>query len=350
MVSLPPTDINVVVAPTTGLFKGGQPYDLIDLPTLKDDLGIVDGASDSFLARAITRVSENIRRHCNRTFQVQGYVESFWAYRDPYPWQLPGGFGPLQLSQWPIAGSPSLAGTAPPLPSGLTSIAGGALPQQNCFVRTTFVTPFGETGTSTEQNLIVPAGSLLVVGTPLPDPLAVATGWNVYVSTAAGTEVRQNGAPIALGAAWTEPVTGLIVAPQGPALPQYVAVTENISNVNTSSSPTNLAEGIDYTVDRPRGQLTRFFSDGYPRRWPALPLVVQYWAGYSAIPADLQDGCTRLVKAQYFARFRDPNLRQENVVGALEQGWWFAAGPGSDAGYPPDIAAMLDAYRVPVFA
>ncbi|UDL89843.1 hypothetical protein LGH82_00020 [Mesorhizobium sp. PAMC28654] len=42
------------------------------------------------------------------------------------------------------------------------------------------------------------------------------TGWNIYVSTSAGTETRQNASPIATGVAWVEPNTGLIA---GAALP-----------------------------------------------------------------------------------------------------------------------------------
>jgi hypothetical protein len=42
-------------------------------------------------------------------------------------------------------------------------------------------------------------------------------------------------------------------------------------------------------------------------------------------------------------------LRQLNVPNVLEQSWWFASGPGAATGdMPPDVAAILERYRVPV--
>jgi hypothetical protein len=350
MVSPGPTIIESVAVPTAGLFQGGGLYDLIDLPTLKDDLDIKDGSADKFLQRAITRVSTDIRRHCNRTFQLQGYLEQFWAFRDPYPWQLPSGFAPLQLSQWPIGGTPSLSGTAPPLPSTIAAVGGGSLARTNYFVRTTFVTATGETGTSTEQNLVVPAGSLLQVDNPQPDPAALAIGWNVYVSTSAGTEILQNASPISLNASWTEPAAGLLTAGQAPTFPIFISVTVNVPNADNNNLPTNLIEGVDYIADRGKAQLTRYFTDGMPRRWEALPIAVQYWAGYTkeTLPPELQDACEQLIKRRYYGRLRDPSIRSENVVGALETQYWFASGPGSDGQFPPDIAAMIDQHRMPV--
>lgn len=93
-----------------------------------------------------------------------------------------------------------------------------------------------------------------------------------------------------------------------------------------------------------------FLTDETPRRWSGIPILVQYQAGYSDIPDDLQDAALQLVKAKWFARTRDPKLRSENVVGAYEAQYWFANGPGSEGEFPPDVQAVIDRYRVPTIA
>ena len=117
------------------------------------------------------------------------------------------------------------------------TVAGGALPQRTYYVKFTFHdtgTP-SESTPSPEVSIVVPANNLLKVKAPLPmakagaTPLDVFDSWNVYVSTAAGTETKQNTANMtrgyldgtninnfAAGADWTEPTSGLIA---GAALP-----------------------------------------------------------------------------------------------------------------------------------
>ena len=367
-----PTIISSVIAPAQPLFQGGGAFDLIDLTTLKLLLNIttatVDGfltsdARDTFLKTSIAQASGAIRRYCNRTFQAQFYQDLFFAERGAYPWQVPGKFMPLQLERWPLTGSASLAGTQPPAsPPTLSAAAGGALQATQYFARATYVTATGETAASLESTLLVAANNLLQVALPSADQLGLATGWNVYVGTASGQEIRQNAAPLGIGTAWSEPSTGLVTGASGSnlALPQYILALENVPNVNlatpgTNGVPTSLAEGVDFIADRPRGQLTRFFLDGYPRAWPALPIVVQYWAGYTAQTLatdapELQDACARLVKAAYYAVARDPKLRSENVAGAYEAQYWFANGPGAEGNFPPDVQMLIDDHRVPVLA
>jgi hypothetical protein len=103
-----------------------------------------------------------------------------------------------------------------PTNGALSATAGGALGAVTYFVRSTFVNATGETLGATETSLAVGANNVLNVAPP-PAPPSGATGWNVYVSTGAGTETKQNGGvPISLAAAWVEPTTGLVA---GAALP-----------------------------------------------------------------------------------------------------------------------------------
>jgi hypothetical protein len=345
-----PTIIKSVVTPTAGWYPDGAIYDLIDLATVKSILGITDGNSDVKLKLFITQASSAIRKYCNRTFQIQTYSELLWSQRDPYPWQLPSGFEPLQLQEWPLIGPACLSGNgAPSAPGALSAVAGGALASQNYFVRVTYTTPTGESPVSPETNLVVAADNLLQVAPPPADPANIATGWNVYVGTAAGAEQKQNAAPLALNASFTLAATGI---QPGTSVPSFVSVTlnANVNNSNISLVPQNLIEGQDFRSDYELGQLTRLFNDGYPRHWEMLPIQVVYQAGFAkAAPqlAEIVDACIRLVRGAYFASPRDPNLRAENIEGVYSAQYWFANGPGG-AGFPPDITAMLNNWRMPV--
>ena len=105
----------------------------------------------------------------------------------------------------------------PPAAPALGSSVGGALGSATYYVKTTYVTPFGETLASSESSLAVAANSVLTVGAA-PAIVAGVTGWNVYVGTAAGAETLQNASPIALGTGWLEPTSGLIAGSAIPAV------------------------------------------------------------------------------------------------------------------------------------
>lgn len=346
-----PTIISSVTVPAVAPFAGGQPLDLIDLASVKLEFQITDGSNDQWLQSVITRASRAIGKYCNRVFAPQSWQEQFWALRDPYPWQLPSGFFPLQLSAWPLSSPPSPAGTAPPQAPVLSAVGGGSLDAATYYVRITYVTAAGETACSIEQRLAVAASSLLSVAAPGADPLGLATGWNVYVGTKSFGEQRQNSAPIGINNSFTLSTTGLLAAAPNP--PNYITVVEN-----WPLAPTPLAEGVDFLSDydpgpdsKSKGWLTRLFPmDESPRRWSSLPILVQYQAGYPEIPDDLQDAALQLVKDRWFARTRDPKLRQENVAGVYEASWWFDGGPGSSGPFAPSIEALIDPYRVSVIA
>jgi hypothetical protein len=124
-----------------------------------------------------------------------------------------------------------------------------------------------------------------------------------------------------------------------------------ITNVGSvTANGIALVEDADFAVDFDKGQLTRLSVNGLQRPWVALPTVVSYSAGFAIIPDDLQDAVTRLVKAAWFARKRDPMLRQSNAVGIYEEAFFFGSGPGAVGNMPPDVAGILNNYRVPVTA
>lgn len=108
------------------------------------------------------------------------------------------------------------AGVILPSPAAPTTgtTAGGTLAATTYYVKTTYVNAMGETLASAEATQAALVNTLLTVTSPAAQ--SGATGYNVYVSTATGTETKQNATPIAIGTDWTEPTTGLI---SGAALP-----------------------------------------------------------------------------------------------------------------------------------
>lgn len=105
-----------------------------------------------------------------------------------------------------------------------------------------------------------------------------------------------------------------------------------------------LDDGSDFSVDKDNGLLLRLDGLKYPTVWGAWPISVTYDGGFEPIPPDVEDAAIRMVKARFLAKGRDPNLKQENIVGVREVSYWIAT--GSDAGnMTPDIEDILDNYR-----
>jgi hypothetical protein len=248
----------------------------------------------------------------------------------------------LQLARWPLATTPSTAGTPPPPAPTLSTVAGGALTLRTYFVKTTYVTASGETAGSLEATISVPANRLLSVASPGADLNGLATGWRVYVGATSWGETQQ--ASLAIGAAFTEPAGGLV---SGAALPSSVLVVEGHPPpaMEAPISVTPLAEGVDFVADANTGQLSRLYVGGYTRPWPYFPLTVQYPAGYATTPSEIKDAAVRLVSMRYYARARDPNVKSETVPGVYSAS--YVAGDGR-ASLPADIVEMLEPYRAPL--
>lgn len=324
--------------------------DLTTLATVKTELNVPDASTDAMLSRWITACSAMAMNFTNRVFQNQLYQDQLREPRGPFRDQVLNVVAPfaapLQLAAWPLTAAPSAAGTAAPTQPAISAVAGGALAATTYYVRATYVTPTGETPASLESFLAIAANNLLAVAAPGGDQAGTATGWNVYVGTAASRETLQ-ASNLGLNTAWTEPTSGLVA---GAAIPNAILVVETVSD----GAQSILIEGVDFIADADKGQLTRLFSDGCPRRWfgfPTIAITVQYQAGFATYPTDAEDveeAVILLVKARWFARNRDPYLRQENIPNVREATYWIAQGAGSNGALPPDVEDMLEKYRVPV--
>lgn len=106
-----------------------------------------------------------------------------------------------------INGNPTAPALSAPPAAALSSVAGGPLAAATYYVTLTYVNPLGETVASVEASLAAAAATLLTVGSPLQ--AGNATGYNIYASTASGSEKLQNSSPVPLGQSWTLPPAGL---------------------------------------------------------------------------------------------------------------------------------------------
>jgi len=124
----------------------------------------------------------------------------------------------------------------------------------------------------------------------------------------------------------------------------------NVISILVGQNAAPLVADQGYRLNAGTGQLFRLNAyDGAVCRWDALPVVATYEGGFADIPWDVQDAVTRMIRARWFARGRDPYTRSESVPGVGDVSYWVPT--GADAGnLTPDVADLLDNYRVPVVA
>jgi hypothetical protein len=115
-----------------------------------------------------------------------------------------------------------------------------------------------------------------------------------------------------------------------------------------SLTPTTLIGGTDFLEDDRYGQLIRLDNFAFPKIWAAIPVTVQYKAGYATLPSDVVDACIEFVKWRYFSRMRDPGLKSQNIPGVYEASYLWNTGPGGPDDIPAPIAEKVSRYRVPV--
>jgi hypothetical protein len=225
--------------------------------------------------------------------------DTVYIQQDAHPYQTPGGFDPLQLSRFP-------------------------------FVKSAVVAFTGNThGTTTVDGITSTAG--LVVGS-----LIFAADGSIPAGTTIATVLANS---ITLSAAATTTVTGQSFT-TGMQVIQTLAVGQ----------PQLLVYGQDYTIDALRGWLIRLnVWTGASATWESAPLTVQYQAGFSTIPADLNDACLRLVTSRFKSRGRDPMLVERSQPQTLgTERYWVGTTPGQKGAFPPEITGLIDQYRVPV--
>lgn len=289
---------------------GAGAYDLVDLPTVLDELQLEpsDVKTLPFLKRGITQVSAAIANYCKRVFQVETVKDECYPERDAYPWQVPGGVFPLQVTRWPILPALVALSTASDTPSGATL-------------------PFASTaGLIVGMPAHVPSavpGSLPPVA--LPDD-AVIAAIDANVSVTLSTPVSAD-------------------VPAG----TIVNFGPRVVVVDTPGMVTDLVLGADYKIEADSGQLIRLNKwTGYPSLWDPVQTVVRYQAGFSPIPADIVDAVLRMMTARNDERGRSPYLKSRDQPGIGTETYWIGDLPGRGGMFSPDVRDLLDSnYRVP---
>lgn len=297
--------ISTVLVPATvpaGAAEGASAIDLTDLDAVHDELSVKanDTSNDAWFGRAITQASRAIANYCNRVFPVEVVQDLLYIQQDPYPFQVPGGLYPLQLSRWPLVDPAVIALTGnthgTQVIDGIASTAGlsAGMPM------------FAGDGS-------ISAGT--VVSSLTPYSLVLS---NPTASSVAG-----------------EALTGGI----------------QVSQLLASGLTQTLVYGQDFMIDAEHGWLIRLDSwTGVSVRWEALPTTVVYRAGYATVPEDLVDACLRLVTARYRARGRDPALVQRDQPGGGmgTERYWVGNLPGQKGSLPLEVQGLVENYRVPV--
>ena len=256
-------------------------------------------SNDAFIGRAITQASAAVGNYCNRIFQLETVQDICIPDRDAYPYQVPGGVSPLQVSRYPVT-------------AGYTTLVTSAS---------------------------IASGSVM--------PFAATTGVSVG-QPAAGTNIPIGAVVSAVG-----PSSVTISMPIIGAVASGASVTFGtaVSVANATGSTTTLAQDTDYRIDGRRGQLIRLNPyTGFPALWDSVATTVIYQSGYSTIPADVVEVTLKAITQRFAGRGRDPLLKSQIQPGIGEQSYWIGGMPGMVGAFTKELADQLDNYRVPVTA
>lgn len=292
----------------TTVLASAASYSLTDLPTVKDELALdsADTSDDTWLTRAIGQVSKAISTYTKRTFAPEYVQDVFDVQQDAYPYQTPGGFPQLELSRWPVLAVTSVVQTTA-LNATQTLNAGTDFRLDPDTGRLLRLNPFTGVGTAWEALPVTVQytagyGALVAETHTVP-----GSPYQVTVSQAAEFSCSQS-VSYASG-------TALTLVAANPAQGQY-SVAAGVYTFNAADAGQSLAFAYA-TV---------------------------------SIPADLVEICLRLITGRYKAKDRDPALIQQDQPGLGSKRYWFGGAPGQKGPFPPDIAGLLDEYRVPTVA
>lgn len=123
--------------------------------------------------------------------------------------------------------------------------------------------------------------------------------------------------------------------------------------VDTAAAITVVEDGVTltasgYELDPATGFLWRLSGDERAA-WARTKVTVAYSAGYALLaelPQDIERAVIVMVKQAWFAKSRDPMVKQEDVPGVLSQSYWVGSVPGQNGAIPAEAEALLAPYRV----
>ena len=214
--------------------------------------------------------------------------------------------------------------SAPAAPT-LSTTAGGTIALATYYSKITYIDAGGESLPSSESSQAVLLNNLLTCASPIASGLA--SGWNLYVSTSAGTETLQNSAPIPIGTNWTEPTTGLVA---GAALPTNNTTGWQVFNLFVPD-PVTSASYIAPTFDTGYNANLRVYSTisyglGFGNATlPTMGLEIDTWLNGAADPVVFQPWTIGFINMEY--------LRAELLYSSILQG---------GVAYVSDFTSIID--------
>ena len=280
-------------------------YDLTDLASAKVELSISSSTDDTWIAQSVTQVSRAIVTETKRMF-VPEVVQDAFTYGRHLGAHRHLDFSMLQLSRWPVINVISVVQTSS---NGTTTTL-------------TEGTDFRVDASTGELLRLDPYSGHRAVWSTEPTTVIYMAGFGALVTESHAVPVSPYQVTVAQSASFS--------------CDQAVKYASGTALTRVSSSPSagqySVAAGVYTFATADVGQSLSFAY------------------GTKVIPDDLKEICLRLITARYRSKDRDPALVQMETPGVGMQRWWFGGAPGQKGSFPPDIAAALEPYCMPVLA
>ena len=295
----------------TTVVSAAANYDLTDLASVHLELSIPDGTTkdDGWLRKAISQVSKSVANDCNRVFQVEALQDIFYLQYRNVGAKVRGKGEILQLDRWPLVSVTSVVG----IYASLTS--------------TTLVQ-------GTDYAVNAELGQLIRLNADTGQPVQ----W------------RESEVVVNYVAGYGDATTQVANVPANPG--PYVVTVTNAGTFSIDQGVKYSVSGIalaevtgtpsagQYAVDPTTGKYTFAAAD------TGLGVVIAY--AYNEIPTDIVDATLRVITGRFTARGRDPMVMTQTQQGLGERRYWVGTAPGQVGPFAPEIAGLLDNYRVPV--
>lgn len=143
---------------------------------------------------------------------------------------------------------------------------------------------------------------------------------------------------------WTTALRPIIASREHDA--KLVLSRRPIVSITSITEDGVAVDAADFEVAKSEGTIKRL-DNLFPCAWPASLIVVTYVAGWLMpaddnrnLPEDWENAVISTVKAAWFARNRDPNIKSENIPGVRQIDYFFGT-PGQDSPLSPDAMAKL---------
>jgi hypothetical protein len=280
-------------------------YALVDLATVKNELGITSTANDTSLSRAIRSVSSTISNYCNppqAPFVVEARSDLFQFPRDPSGGFKFNGDDRIVLSRYPVLKISSVTQT---LADGTT---------QALVAGTDYLPDLA-------KGIVMRLDSQgrLTRWEALPLTIAYVAGYGTLIS--AESHVI--------------PATPFAVTPAALSATATFAINQGVTFANGTPL---VSAGAATTT----GQYTVGATGTYTFAPADTGKAINLNYAVNQIPDDLVGFCLELISARWLSRGRDPQLIQRETPGIGTERFWYGIEPGHTGPFPPRIQAALD--------